>query len=105
VEDAGGQVVESVPGLVRVVLADPPPPPPKKGSLFGLFRKAEPPPGPPPVPPVAIDLHLTRRDVLHQARLDVKAVFRAVDGPLPDDPRWHQRCQNLVAKLKAYLMA
>jgi hypothetical protein len=54
---------------------------------------------------VAIDLHMTRKEARHQTRLELRVVFRAVAGPLPDDPRWHRRCRSLAGKLKAYLMA
>jgi serine/threonine protein kinase len=108
VEDEGGRVIESQPGLIRVRLHEPPPEPPKKPSkgLFGWLRKTpEPPPGPPPIDPIAIDLHLTKIDPKHPGKLTISVVFRALAGPLPFDPRWHERCDRLLADLRGYLMA
>jgi serine/threonine protein kinase len=109
VDDEGGRVAASEPGVVRVVLGEPKEEPPRrKSSLFRWLtgKPGAPPVGPPPVPPVAIDLHMTKKDMRGQSRLDVRVVFHAVDGGmLPDDQRWHDRCQDLLVKLRGYLMA
>ncbi len=108
VDDQKGRVVASEPGLIRVRIGEPPPEvkPPPGGSWLRLFVKPpEPPPGPPPVEPVAMDLYMTKHGPPGQSRLELTAVCRAVDGPLPTDPRWHERCQKLFADLRAYVMA
>jgi serine/threonine protein kinase len=102
-EDLGARVVESAPGLIRVRLGEPPPPPEPPKGLWKLFHRPPPPPAEPPIDPVAIDLHLTKKPG-RGTRLDVAAVFRALDGPLPADPRWHRRTKKVFADLKAYLM-
>jgi serine/threonine protein kinase len=98
VEDEGGAVLSSEPGLIRVRLD----PPKRKSSLFGCLTGHQ--SGPAPISPIALDLHLTRSGS-GGGRLEVRAVFRAVTGPLPTDPRWHRRCDDLLRKLRAYLMA
>jgi serine/threonine protein kinase len=107
VEDAGGRVVASEPGLVQVILGEPKEEPKRKSTIFRwLTGQPEPGPvGPPPVPPVAIDLYMTKKDARGKSMLDVRVVFRAVDGPLPGDRRWHQRCHELLGQLRGYLMA
>jgi hypothetical protein len=61
------------------------------------------PPDQQPLDPVAIDLYLTRKPGANQ--LEIKTVFRALEGPLPTDPRWHKRTKKLFQDLKAYLIA
>jgi hypothetical protein len=96
VEDMGGTVLASEPGLIRVRLD----PPKRKSSLFGRLTGA----APPTVPPIALDLHLNRKGS-GQGRLEVTAVFRSVSGPLPNDPNWHRRCHDVLGQLRSYLMA
>jgi serine/threonine protein kinase len=105
VEEAGGTVVASEPGLIRVRLGEVEAPPKPKSGIRTWFRKSEPPAPPPPLPPVALDLHMTKKHLRGLTRLDVTAVFRAESGPLPADPRWHDRCQELLKSLRGYLMA
>jgi serine/threonine-protein kinase len=108
VEDMGGRVVDSRPGLIRVRLGEPPPEDEQKpkGWFAWMRRPAKPPPdAPPPIEPVAIDLYMRKIDPKHPNQLTIAAVFRAFDGPLPLDPRWHERCDRLVAELRGYLMA
>jgi serine/threonine protein kinase len=108
VEDEGGRVIESRPGLIRVRLGEPPPEPEQKptGLFAWLRKKPEPPPdAPPPLAPVAIDLYMRKTDPKHPSQLTLAVVFRALEGPLPIDSRWHDRCERLLADLRAYLMA
>ncbi|MFO0807959.1 MAG: serine/threonine-protein kinase [Gemmataceae bacterium] len=107
VEDQKGRVVASEPGLIRVRIGEPEPDakPPARPSLFGLFKKPEPPPGPPPVEPVALDLYMTKKDGRGQSHLELTVVCRALSGPLPADLRWHERCRKLYNDLRAYVMA
>ncbi|HEY1381205.1 MAG TPA: serine/threonine-protein kinase [Gemmataceae bacterium] len=103
VGDAGGTVVASEPGLIRVRFDPPQQPQPRKSSVLGWLNGQS---GPVPIPvaPIALDLHLVRAGS-GQGRLVVTAAFRAAAGPLPNDPRWHRRCHDLVTRLKGYLMA
>lgn len=108
VGDAGGRVVESRPGLIKVLLGEPPPEPPTKPKgLFAWLRKppTPPPDAPPPIEPVAIDLYMRKIDPRRPNQLTLAVVFRALSGSLPADPRWHQRCERLLGDLRGYLMA
>jgi serine/threonine protein kinase len=98
VEDMGGTVVASEPGLIRVRLD----PPKRKSSLF-KWLSAPAANGPAPIAPIALDLHLARKG--SGGRLEVTAVFRAVSGPLPNDPNWHRRCHDVLTRLRSHLMA
>jgi hypothetical protein len=96
-EDLGARLVASEPGLIRVTLGEAVEQP--RGGLFGWFRKP-PPAGP---APMAIDLFLAKKPASN--RLGVTTVFRALDGPLPDDPLWHDRADRVANDLRGYLMA
>jgi serine/threonine protein kinase len=109
IEDAGGRVLESVPGRVRMRLGEPPPEPPKKSGIIGWLERATktapPPPTEPPIEPMEIDLHMTKRSSQPQNRLELRVVCRALSGPLPSDPRWHARLKKLMIDLRGYVMA
>jgi hypothetical protein len=108
VEDEGGRVIESRPGLIRVRLGEPPPEPEAKPKgLFSWLRRPPPPDpnAPPPIAPVAIDLYMRKIDRRHPNQLTLAVVFRALEGPLPFDSRWHERCDRLLGDLRGYLMA
>jgi eukaryotic-like serine/threonine-protein kinase len=109
IEDAGGRVLESVPGRVRMRLGEPPPEPPKKSGIIGWLERATktapPPPTEPPIEPMEIDLHMTKKASQPQNRLELRVVCRALSGPLPNDPRWHGRLKKLMIDLRGYVMA
>jgi hypothetical protein len=96
VDDFGGTVLASEPGLIRVRLN----PPKRRSSFFNRLTGNV----PPAIAPIALDLHLARKGS-GQGRLEVTAVFRAVTGPLPSDPNWHRRVHDLLGQLRSYLMA
>ncbi|MBX7104757.1 MAG: serine/threonine protein kinase [Gemmataceae bacterium] len=99
-EDMGANILTSEPGLIRVTLGEPPPQ--AKRGLFSWLSKAATPA--PTLAPVAIDLYLTKKPAPAN-KLEVTTVFRALSGPLPDDPAWHQRTKKLHNDLRGYLMA
>jgi serine/threonine-protein kinase len=108
VEDAGGRVIESRPGLIRVRFGEPPPEPTEKpkGMFAWLRRPPSPDPkAPPPMDPVAVDLYMRKIDPRHPNQLTLAVVFRALAGPLPLDSRWLERCDRLLGDLRGYLMA
>lgn len=109
IEDLGGRVVESIPGLVRVRLFEPKPPPqPPKGWLGWLLHKPppeRPPDAPPPLPPLAMDLFMVKKDSGYKTSLELTVVCTTPDGPLPSVPKWHKRCRKVLNELKSYLMA
>jgi eukaryotic-like serine/threonine-protein kinase len=100
-----GEVVESVPGLVkmRLWIGGPPAPPPPPGFMakLGLAK----PPSPPPKPPQAeLDLHMARREETNQ--LDMFATMRK-PNPCPDwlHPKWKTFVDNVINALCSHLMA
>ncbi|MBO0699968.1 MAG: serine/threonine protein kinase, partial [Zavarzinella sp.] len=101
-EDLGGRVVDSQPGLVRARFAPPPGPKPKPPGLFALLF---PPPPPPPGDGIALDLNLDKPNP-NESRLVVTAVFRLPGGGRPKDPpTWAARCEQIYREMQKYLMA
>jgi serine/threonine protein kinase len=103
--DLGAQLLESRPGLIRFQFGNVAKPDTSSGGLMNWIRKTT---GsgskPRPCPPIAIDLHLTKQPgVVNQ--LEITIVFRTVEGPLPEDPRWHKRVNYVFGELQAYLIA
>jgi serine/threonine-protein kinase len=98
VEDAGGEVIESVPGLIRVRLGRP-------GSAYamnggaldwlGFGRK----------PAVEIALRLHSRSVDRNSLLRITVEMKSLKGASPTDPIWRARCDQIYCDLRAYLMA
>src|SRR5262249_287747 len=109
VEDFGGRIIESIPGLIRVRLGELHPADPKKRSFLGwlLSPSAAPTPRQPGdrAPPIAMDLYMTKKDDARSSKPELTVVFRAISGPLPTDRRWHDRCKRLMTELKGYVMA
>ncbi len=96
VEDVGGEVVESVPGLIRVRLGD-------RSSLgggtltwLGLTRRNS--------SGVNIELHLQQNDPGRTGQLHVTIVLRPLHASVFEDPNWHKRCDQIMCNLRGYLM-
>ena len=99
VHDAGGEVVESVPGLIKVRLGG------RKGasgsssggplSWLGLRRASG---------PVDVELHLHHLDPTKDNQLTVHVLFRPSHPALLTDRNWRQRCTQVFIELRAYLM-
>jgi eukaryotic-like serine/threonine-protein kinase len=96
VHDAGGEVVESVPGLIKVRLGG------RKGasnngplSWLGLRRSSG---------PVDVELHLHHLDPTKDNQLTVHVLFRPSHPALLTDRNWRQRCTQVFIELRAYLM-
>jgi len=99
VHDMRGQVIESVPGLIRVLL-----PPdrsskaiPSSGRLswFGLVRRNG---------PIQMELRLQQIDPQRENLLRVDALFRPGDPTPATDPQWRARCVAIFLEIRAYLM-
>jgi serine/threonine-protein kinase len=96
VEDVGGEVMESVPGLIRVRLGD------RLGlgsgtlSWLGLTRRNS--------SGVNIELHLKQNDPTRTGQLHVTIVLRPVHASIFEDPNWHKRCDQIMCNLRGYLM-
>jgi hypothetical protein len=100
--DLGGQVVESVPGLIKVRLIEKPPEPtPTPGRLLGWgSRKST--TIMPKLQTTDLELHMERRDPSQSSRLTITLVMRP-NGCLPT-PEWRSRCGQISRDLQAYLM-
>jgi serine/threonine protein kinase len=97
VQDVGGEVVESVPGLIRVRLG-------KTGtyagsgkplSWLGLGRKAG---------LIDVELRLQQADPNREGRLHITVLLRPVHNASLHDPEWRTRCDQVYCDLRAYLM-
>ena len=95
VHDCAGEVLESVPGLVRVRLGQSRTP---TNSLawFGFGRRS--------AGPIDVELHLTRVDPRHENNLTIDVRFRPSHPTLLADPAWKTRCTKLFIELRAHLM-
>ena len=94
VHDAGGEVVESVPGLVRVRFGS------RKSSgstlaWFGLRRASN---------TIDLELYLHHLDPSNENRLTVQVVFRPSHPSLLSDREWRQRCTQIFVELRSHLM-
>lgn len=96
VHDAGGEVVESVPGLVKVRLGG------RKAqstagplSWLGLRRSSG---------PIDVELHLHNLDPGKENQLTIHVLFRPSHPSLLTDRNWRQRCTQVFIELRAYLM-
>jgi len=97
VEEVGGQMIASEPGLIKVRLKAP------KGGSSGMFswlglgKK---------IGPIDMELHMKKKDVKNQTVLQITVLLRpAGGGPVPDNPDWRDRCQIITQALKSYLMS
>jgi serine/threonine-protein kinase len=98
--DLGGEVVESVPGMIRVRLVERQPAK-KRSGLFALIGRG----GNPPAAPAAttdIELHMERKDPRNTSQLTITLVMRPGGGPA--SPEWLARCSQVSRDLKGYLM-
>jgi serine/threonine-protein kinase len=109
VHDVGGEVIESVPGRIRVRLAGlaertatP------RGSHHGLLARFG--RGPkveeaPPPPGIQMELHMEKQDAGTLSRLRVTVLLRPEGGAQQaTDPAWRTRCDELHRDLCAYLI-
>jgi serine/threonine-protein kinase len=97
--DLGGEVIESVPGMIRVHVPDPQAAK-KSGGLFGWFDR-----GRSAVQTSAgtdIELRMERNDPARPNLLTVTLVMRPRGGMMT--PEWKSRCQKIGRDLGAYLM-
>ncbi len=95
VHDAGGEVVESVPGLIKVRLGGRKTPAGGPLSWLGLRRASS---------PIDLELHLHHLDPTKDNQLTVHVLFRPSHPALLTDRNWRQRCTQVFIELRAYLM-
>jgi len=108
VEDEHGEVLESKPGMIRVVLFhhSSPPRTPTRSMLSWLAnRKNEERPAPPP-DPIEMLLYLAHGSGAKANSLKLTIVFKPLDGANLNYPdSWQARCDKLFFELRGYLMA
>jgi serine/threonine-protein kinase len=97
VYDLGGEVVESVPGVIKVRVPDAPAQ--KNNGMFGWLST----PKTQTVPSgTEIELHMERRDPAKPSQLTITLVIKPSRGLITVE--WHRRCKKLGMDLQAYLM-
>jgi serine/threonine-protein kinase len=103
IHDLGGEVIESVPGMIRVRLGGEPVVK-KKGGLFGWFGGGAA-AGPTTTATTAtaeVELHMERQDPTQPDRLTITLVMNPGRGLISGDLR--ERCNRIGRNLQAYLM-
>jgi eukaryotic-like serine/threonine-protein kinase len=94
VYDCAGEVLESLPGLIRVRLAQSRTP--TSTNWFGFGRKTS--------GPIDVELHLSRHDPRQENKLSIDVMFRPAHTSLLHDATWRSRCTKIFIELRAYLM-
>ncbi len=104
IHDLGGAIVETVPGLIRVRLADPKAAEAKKPGLFGWMDRSK--SAPPLMANSATELELSmeRKDPDRSSRLTIALVMRPANRSGLITPEWRTRCNKIGRDLGAYLM-
>jgi len=95
VHDAGGEVVESVPGLIRVRLGGKNAPSGGPLSWLGLRRSSN---------TIDVELHIHHANPAQQNLLTVHVLFRPSHPAMLADRTWRQRCDQIFVELRSYLM-
>jgi serine/threonine-protein kinase len=102
VQDVGGELVDSVPGVIQICLGGRGCryQPPVAGALawLGLGNKRR--------RQISLELRMAKTDRGHSAQLHITILLRPATGDsLPEDPRWHDCCAQIYTDLRGYLMA
>jgi serine/threonine-protein kinase len=90
VNDFGGEVLESIPGVIRVRLTQPP-----NGSGSWFFRSK--------IPTVDMELRLERSNPTQQNLLHITVLMTSPDRKASANPLWRERCNQLYCELRGYL--
>jgi serine/threonine-protein kinase len=100
--DLGSEVVETMPGLIRVRLGEAPASK-KKSGLFSLLERGARKSGVLHMATTTdLELRMERRDPAQSSRLTITLVMRPGNG-IPS-AEWRSRCQKIGMDLRAYLM-
>jgi len=100
VHDAGGDVIESQPGLIHVRIGGRTAGAPQGGpSMFGLSRQEW-----SRAIPVDMELRLQQLHPEQDHKLLVTVLFRPPDRASLQDFHWRDRCNRLFCDVRAYLM-
>jgi serine/threonine-protein kinase len=93
VQDMGGEVVESVPGRIRVRLS--PLTGPRPLSWLGIGRKSG---------LIDMELLLQRGKEANENWLHIRVSMRSAHSAISLDPAWRARCNQVFCDLRGYLM-
>jgi serine/threonine-protein kinase len=98
IQDVGGELLESIPGLIRVRLGNKGcvyKVPPRGLSWLGLGRQ----------PTIDVELRLNRPDSTKENQLRITVIFRASCGSdVNADSPWRAVCTQIFVDLRGYLM-
>lgn len=99
IQDVGGEVVESVPGRIRVRLGGKGSvyEAPQRGSLswLGIGRRPT---------NIEMELRLQRPDEGRGSQLRIMVILRPPNAAVFTDPAWRQLCTQIFCDLRGYLM-
>ena len=95
VHDAGGEVVESLPGLVRVRLGARSASAAGPLSWLGIRKSSS---------QLDVELHIRHADPTQSSRLTLDVLFRPSHPTQLADTVWKQRCNSVFVELRPYLM-
>ncbi len=98
VQDVQGEIIESIPGLIRVRIGSPQKSSRGSGvfSLLGLGRKDK---------GLNIELYLHQLSPDRGNQLLIQVTFRPSNNNELNDPVWRQRCNNIFVELRSFLIA
>jgi eukaryotic-like serine/threonine-protein kinase len=95
VHDQDGEVIESVPGRIRVRLGGKAPETNSLSWLVGLGKKS---------PTVDMELRLERTNVQQQSQLQITVLMTAPDRKSAVNTAWRDRCAQIYCELRSYLV-
>jgi eukaryotic-like serine/threonine-protein kinase len=101
IHDLGGEVIESIPGLIRVRLGGGPEDK-KKSGLLGWLDRTPKPTVIDPVQTTVLELRMERHDPNQPNKLTITLVVLPGKGLMTTE--WRSRCKKIGIDLKAYLM-
>lgn len=96
VHDFGGEVVESLPGLIKVRLGGRNTASGVGLSWLGFGKRAS--------NTIDVELHLHHADPAMENKLTVHVLFRPSHPSLLSDQSWRSKCTQIFVQLRAYLM-
>lgn len=90
VDEVGGEIIESVPGCIRLRLGG-------GSGTFGWFGRKN-------RAGIEIELHMERKDRARAGLLHITAILKPATPDLLEDPIWRSRCDEVIRNLRSYLM-
>ncbi|HET6575609.1 MAG TPA: serine/threonine-protein kinase [Fimbriiglobus sp.] len=94
VHDCGGEVLDCVPGLIKVRLGKSRTP--TTTSWFGFAKRSG--------GPIDVELHMQKANPKQEHHLSIQVLFRPSHPSLLADDVWKSRCNRLFVELRGYLM-